>query len=147
MTINLSNHPIWQEFTEILNKIDLNALVVNHLKACNYKVIGYQDKNDFYEEIEFITPIEAEFISGSLNVTSEKKDESGWITINFMLKAATLTQDGKSLHHQDEIDEIAELTLIFDSNMKCIDENWLIYIESPFIVTKAKNCMQELSPA
>ncbi len=67
MNINLSNHPIWQEFTEILNKIDLDALVANHLKACNYKVIGYQDENDFYEEIEFITPIEAEFISGSLN--------------------------------------------------------------------------------
>ncbi|RUT09820.1 hypothetical protein DSM106972_003150 [Dulcicalothrix desertica PCC 7102] len=110
-------------------------------------MIGYQDENDFYEEIEFITPIEANFISGSLNVTSEKKDESGWITINFMLKAATLTQDGKSLHHQDEIDEIAELTLIFDSKMKCIDENWLIYIESPFIVARAKNSMQELSPA
>lgn len=88
MTINLSNHLIWQEFTEILNEIDLDALVANHLKACNYKVIGYQDENDFYEEIEFITPIEAEFISGSLNVTSKKKDESGWITINFLLKAA-----------------------------------------------------------
>lgn len=146
MTINLSNHPIWKEFTELLNKIDLDTLVVNHLKACNYKVIGYQDENDFYEEIEFITPLEANFVSGSLNVTSEK-DESGWITVNFLLKAARLTQDDQSLNYQDEIDEIAELTLVFDSNMKCIDENWLIYTESPFVVAKAKNSMQELSPA
>ncbi len=134
--INLNNHSIWQDFTEIISKIDLNGVVNNHLKTCNNKVIGYQDGDDFYEEIEFITPIDAKLISSSLNISSDEPLGSGWITLNFLLKAAKSSQTDEQIENEDEIEEIGELTLIFDSEMKYIDENWLIYIHSPFVIAK-----------
>ena len=36
----------------------------------------------------------------------------------------------------DGDDEIGELTLILDTNLKIIDENWSLDIESPFVVAK-----------
>lgn len=31
-------------------------------------------------------------------------------------------------------DEIGELTLILDANLKVVDENWSVDVESPFVV-------------
>lgn len=143
--VNLNNHQIWQDFAEIIGKIDLIALVNNHLKACKYKVIGYQDGDDFYEEIEFITPIDAKLISSSLGITSEELLGSRWMTLNFLLKATKYPHKNESIE-SEEIEEIGELTLIFDSEMKCIDENWLIYIHSLFVIAKKeKNVAPQLT--
>ncbi len=147
MAFNLNNHQIWQDYTEILAQLNLNMLVMKHLEDCNYKVIGYQDKDEFYDEIEFITPIETEFISSSLGMSGKQPDASRWVTLNFLLKATSSHSEDKSIMN-DEIKEIGELTLVFDSNLKCIDESWLIYTESPFVLAKHyKDLTQELSPA
>lgn len=147
MAFNLDNHQIWKDYTEILAQLNLNMLVMKHLEDCNYKVIGYQDEDEFYDEIEFITPIETEFISSSLGMSGKQPDASRWVTLNFLLKATSSHSEDKSIMN-DEIKEIGELTLVFDSNLKCIDESWLIYTESPFVVAKHyKDLTQELSPA
>ncbi len=147
MAFNLDNHQIWKEYTEILAQLNLNTLVMKHLEDCNYKVIGYQDEDEFYDEIEFITPIETEFISSSLGMSGKQPDASRWVTLNFLLKATSSHFEDKSIMN-DEIKEIGELTLVFDSNLKCIDESWLIYTESPFVLAKHyKDLTQELSPA
>jgi hypothetical protein len=135
MAFNLNNHPIWHEYAEILAQLDLKMLGISHLQACNYKVIGYQDEDKFYDEIQFIAPIDVEFVSSSLGITGKELDTSRWITLNFLLKASISPQESESILNE-EIREIAELTLVFDSNMNCIDENWLIYTESPFVVAK-----------
>ncbi len=149
MTFNLNNHPIWQDFAIILGQIDPNALAMSHLEASNYKVNGYFDEDDYYEEVEFITPIEAKLVSSSLGLKNQVTEAGCWITLNFSLKASTSPHQEQSLDNdtKDEIEEIGELTLIFDSNMNFIDENWVIYIESPFVVAKKENFTQELSVA
>ncbi len=38
--------------------------------------------------------------------------------------------------NDDDDDEIGELTLIFNSKMGFIDENWMIDVDSPFIIAK-----------
>lgn len=145
MAVNLNNHPIWEEFALILGQINPNALAKSHLSACNYKVMGYYDENDYYEEVEFITPIEAELTSSSLGLANKEANGSRWITLNFSLLAANARKE-QSVDNEDEI-EVGELKLIFDSNMNFIDENWEIYIESPFVVAKKENVTQELSVA
>ncbi|GET35954.1 hypothetical protein [Microseira wollei] len=147
MTVNLNNHPIWHQLAEILAQIDVNSLAMHHLKNCNYKVMGYQDEDEFYEEIEFTSPIEAELVSSSLGMTSSLPERSRWITLNFLLKAATSAQESQPIS-ENEIEEIGELSLVFDPNMECIDESWVIYTQSPFVVTKReKDLTQELNPA
>ena len=37
---------------------------------------------------------------------------------------------------------MGELTLILDTNQKVVDENWLIDIESPFVVAKSQPDLQ-----
>ncbi len=144
MAFNLDNHPIWHEYAEILENLDLNLLVESHLQACNYKVIGYQDEDTFYDEIQFITPINAEFISSSLGIEGKKIEATRWITLNFLLKASISAQESTSFPNEEN-QEIAELTLIFDSSMTCIDENWLIYIESPFVLAKQEKDLLKVS--
>jgi hypothetical protein len=106
-----------------------------------------QFEDEFYEEIEFISPIEAELVSSSLGMTSSLPERSRWITLNFLLKAATSAQESQPIS-ENEIEEIGELSLVFDPNMECIDESWVIYTESPFVVAKReKDLTQELNPA
>ncbi|BAZ12261.1 hypothetical protein NIES4071_40910 [Calothrix sp. NIES-4071] len=146
MAFNLNNHSIWQEFAVILGQINPNALAKSHLEACNYKVMGYYDEDDYYEEVEFITPIDVELTSSSLNLKNQETNTSRWVTLNFSLKAVNAHKE-QSVDNEDEIEEVGELKLIFDSNMNFIDENWEIYIESPFVIAKKENVTQELSVA
>jgi hypothetical protein len=39
----------------------------------------------------------------------------------------------------EEDGEIGELTLILDPNLKVVDENWLLDVESPFVVARSHN--------
>lgn len=141
MTFDLKNHPIGQEFAEILDKIDPNALAIQHLEDCNYKVMGYYDEEDYYEEVEFMTPIEAKLVSSTFGLKNQETNAGCWITLNFLLKAVTslYKQQSPDNDTEDKTEEIDELKLVFDSNMNFIDENWVIYIESPFVVAKKEN--------
>jgi hypothetical protein len=142
-TINLINQTIWNEFAQMLAPINMNFIVKKHLESCNYKIRGYWDsQHKFYEEIAFTHPICAEIISYSLGTTIiDNHPSSHWIKLKFLLKA-DVYQSANNLVNYDGDDEIGELTLILDPNLKIIDENWLIDIESSFVVAKIQPDLQ-----
>ncbi|MCC3570520.1 MAG: hypothetical protein JGK30_00195 [Microcoleus sp. PH2017_40_RAT_O_B] len=131
---SLSNN--WDELAKILEPIHISLLAPQHLESCNYKIRGYWDSNKFYEEIAFIHPICAELIARSIGTNIiNNHPTSHWIKLKFLLKA-DLSAGENNLVSDNGDDEIGELTLILDGNLKVIDENWLIDIESPFVVAK-----------
>ncbi|MCL1465614.1 hypothetical protein [Argonema galeatum] len=126
--IELKTHQVWQDLNEILEDIDADALVQEHLESCNYKIGGYWDETDeFYEEITLPRFLSAELISSSIGVTRRKR----WIQLKFALQA-----DG--IASQDNPEKIGELILIYDENMQFLDENWEIYVDSPLLKTNIK---------
>jgi hypothetical protein len=134
--VTVTNHQIWDELAQLLAPIALNYLIEKHLESCNYKIRGYWDSNKFYEEIAFIHPTYAELISRSIGTNIINNHcTSHWIKLKFLLKA-DLSAGENNLVSDDGDDEIGELTLILDANLKVIDENWSIDIESPFVVAK-----------
>lgn len=140
--VTSTNYQIWDELAQLLAPIALNHLIEKHLESCNYKIRGYWDSNKFYEEIAFIHPICAELIGRSIgtNITNNHPS-SHWIKLKFLLKADLSTGEN-NLVSDDGDDEIGELTLILDSNLKVVDENWSIDLESPFVVAKIQPDLQ-----
>lgn len=62
--LELKNHQVWQDLTEILQSLDANLLVQQHLDQCDYKVYSYWDEQDeYYEKITLPRTIEAELVS------------------------------------------------------------------------------------
>lgn len=135
--VTVTNYQIWDELAQLLAPIDLTHLIIKHLESCNYKIRGYWDSNKFYEEIAFIHPICAELIGRSIGTNIiNKHSTSHWIKLKFLLKA-NFSGGENNLVSDDGDDEIGELTLILDTNLKVIDENWLIDLESPFVIAKS----------
>lgn len=126
----------WDELAKILEPIHISLLATQHLESCNYKIRGYWDSNKFYQEIAFIHPIYAELIGRSIGTNIiNNHSTSHWIKLKFLLKA-DLSAGENNLLSEDGDDEIGELTLILDANLKVIDEKWSIDIESPFVIAK-----------
>ncbi len=131
MKLDLKNHQVWQDFTEILKKIDGNVMITEHLELCDYKVCGYWDENDkFYEEITLPRPLYTELVSSSIGVTYTER----WIQLKFVLKADRIASEDQPTHNNSQM--IGELILIYDENLEFVDENWHIDINSPFVVVK-----------
>lgn len=141
--VTLINYQIWDELAKLLAPIDPNHLIKKHLESCNYKIRGYWDSNNkFYEEIAFIHPICAELIGRSIGTNIiNNHPTSDWIKLNFLLKADRSASEN-NIVSDDGDDEIGELTLILDANLKVIDENWSIDLESPFIIVKSQPDLQ-----
>ncbi|MEG4224603.1 hypothetical protein QUA44_00370 [Microcoleus sp. N9_A2] len=141
----MTNHKIWDELAKLLALLALNHLIEKHLESCNYKIRGYWDDNKFYEEIAFIHPIYAELIGRSIGTNIiNNHPTSDWIKLKFLLKA-DLSASKNNLVSDDDDEEIGELTLILDTNQTVIDENWLIDVESPFVVAKSQPDLQQTS--
>lgn len=120
--LELKNHQVWQELTEILENIDANALVSEHLELCDYKVCGYWDEDDkFYEEILLPRSLSARLISSSIGVTGKKR----WIQMKFVLEANQIITIAPI---NNKAQKIGELILIYDENLEFVDENWQIDI-------------------
>lgn len=142
-SVTLTNHQIWDELAKLLAPININSLAAQHLESCNYKIRGYWDSNNkFYEEIALIHPICAELIGRSIgtNITNNHST-SDWIKLKFLLKA-DISAGENDLVSNDGDDEIGELTLILDTNLKVIDENWSIDLESLFVIAKIQPDLQ-----
>ena len=108
--VELKNHQVWHDFTEVLENIDAGSLVKEHLDLCDYKVCGYWDESDnYYEEIVLPHNLEAELISSSIGVNRKQR----FIQLKFILT--------NSNHNQLKI---GELSLIYDENLEFINENW-----------------------
>ena len=126
--IELKNHPVWQDLTEVLENLDANSLVAEHLELCDYKVCGYWDEQDeFYEEIILPRSLSADLVSSSIGVTGRKR----WIQLKFVLQADRVNSEDSS--HPNSRENLGELTIIYDENLQFVDENWQINIDSPFI--------------
>ena len=103
--VELKNHPVWHDLTEVLENIDANALVKEHLEFCNYKVCGYWNEADnYYEEIVLPHSLETELMSSSIGVNRKQK----FIQLKFMLQNRI----------NDDYIKIGELSLIYDENME-----------------------------
>ncbi|NEP76987.1 MAG: hypothetical protein F6K39_01655 [Okeania sp. SIO3B3] len=116
--IELKNHPVWQDLTEVIEKLDANSLVTEHLELCDYKICGYWDEEDkFYEEIILPRSLSAELVSNSIGISNKKR----WIKLKFVLKADNIAAQN-----------LGELTIIYDENLQFLDENWQLNIDSIF---------------
>jgi hypothetical protein len=126
--LELKNHQVWRDLTEILENLDANILVKEHLNQCDYKVCGYWDEQDeYYETITLPRDLEAELISSSIGVTNKER----FLQLKFFLIAdgADATQAPNN-HTQ----KIGELVLVYNENLEFVDENWLLDIDSPMLV-------------
>ena len=142
--VKLKNHKIWDDLDQIFVYNDLNCIVNKHLEYCNYKIHGYWDsENVFYEEIAIANPICVELISRSVGTTLiNNYPSSHWIKLKFLLKA-NLSAVENNLGTDEDDAEIGELTLILDTNLKVVDENWLLDVESPFLDARNPIKLQE----
>ncbi|MFB2981882.1 hypothetical protein [Microseira sp. BLCC-F43] len=127
--LELKNHPVWQDLTEVLANLDANSLVTEHLELCDYKVCGYWDEQDeFYEEITLPRSLSAELVSSSIGLTGRKR----WIQLKFVLKADSMASE--DLSNGNGTQNLGKLTITYNENLQFVDENWQINIDSPLII-------------
>ncbi|WP_138500228.1 hypothetical protein [Nostoc sp. PA-18-2419] len=125
--LELKNHQVWRDLTEILENLDVNILVKEHLEQCDYKVCGYWDEQDeYYDTITLPRTLEIELVSSSIGVTYTER----FLQLKFSLIAdgADATQ-AQNNHTQ----KIGELVLVYNENLEFIDENWLLDIDSSLL--------------
>ena len=142
-TLQLKNHQIWQDLTEILDNLDPNSLVQKHLEQCCYTINGYWDEQDeYYDSIRLPHTIEAELVSSFVGVTQDNR----FLKLKFSLigtdcinpaaaaiYAAAFPDDKSYLFGYPTIQNIGELVLIYNENLEFVDENWLLDIDSPLL--------------
>ncbi|GET38881.1 hypothetical protein [Microseira wollei] len=130
--IELKNHPVWQDLTELLENLDANSLVTEHLELCDYKVCGYWDEQDeFYQEISLPCSLSAELVSSSIGRTGKKR----WIQLKFVLQADRIASEDWS--NANATQNLGKLTITYNENLQFVDENWQINIDSPLIIKSA----------
>lgn len=118
--LELQNHQVWRDLTEILETLDTNALAKKHLELCDYKICGYWDEQDkYYETITLSRILEAKLVSSSIGVTYKER----FLQLKFFLIASAV----------DGTQKLGELVLIYNENLEVIDENWLLDIDSPML--------------
>lgn len=113
---------------EKLSPQGLEKIAKEHLEYCNYKIEGYWDENDnFYETITFKQPLFIQLSCYDIKRQFKENNSQYLIKIKFLLK--------QDLSKDNYNNIIAEMTLIYDSNFHFIDENWLININSDFVIS------------
>lgn len=118
--ITLNNHPVWQNLSEVINGLDANALVLEHLALCDYQISGYWDESDrLYENIILPRSLSPQLISSGVIFNGDKRR----IQLKFTLNIETATPPIS----------IAQLMLVYDENLEFIDENWQIDLKSELI--------------
>ena len=142
---NLNNNPIWNYCHKMLEEIDANELLKKYLEKSNYQVQGYSERDCSYQNITFITKLKAKLISATLGYTREQDKNHQWVKFNFLLKAEPQGYLSSKKMEEDK-KEIGEVTLIFNENLEFIEENWLIDVDSPFVLAQvAKDVHQTFS--
>lgn len=128
--LELKNHQVWQDFTQILENLDSDALVREHLELCNYQVCGYWDEQDeYYEEIILPRTLVASLVSSSIGVTHTER----FLQLKFVLLASSSTTHDQP---SNDAQSIGELILIYNENLDFVDENWLLDVDSTLIEAK-----------
>ena len=125
--LELKNHQVWLNLTEILEGLDANILVQQHLEQCDYKVCGYWDEQDeYYEIINLPRILKAELVSSSIGVTHQER----FLQLKFFLMADAVDVTQTQNHHTQKI---GELVLVYDENLEFLDENWLLDVDYPML--------------
>jgi len=117
----------------MLETLDADALAQEHFKMCQYQINGYWDERDIYYEIIILpSNLVAHLVSSSIGITNRER----FIQLKFSLVSPTFTDvDTENSNSQ----KIGDLVLVYDENLEFIDENWLLDINSPFVVALQRN--------
>ncbi|MEH2286245.1 hypothetical protein [Nostoc sp.] len=122
--LELKNHQVWRDLTEILENLDTNILVQEHLNQCNYKVCGYWDEQDeYYEIITLPRTLEAKLVSSYIGITYQER----FLQLKFFLIV-----DPTEIPNNNT-QKIGELVLIYDENIEFVDENWFLNVDSQML--------------
>ncbi len=125
--LELKNHQVWRDLTEVLENLDANILVKEHLEQSDYKVCGYWDEQDeYYEVITLPRTLEAELVSSSIGITHKKR----FLQLKFFLIAKAY--DSRNIA-SNKAQKVGELVLYYDQNLEFVDEIWLLHIDSPML--------------
>ncbi len=125
--LELKNHQVWRDLSEILETLDANTLVKQHLELSDYKICGYWDEQDkYYETITLPRLLEAELVSSSIGVTHKER----FLQLKFFLIASAV--DGRQTA-SNNAQKLGELVLIYNENLEFIDESWLLDIDSSML--------------
>jgi hypothetical protein len=123
--LELKNHPVWRDLTEILDNLDGDRLVREHLDECDYKICGYWDEQDkFYEEVILPRILESELVSSAIGLAGGKRT----LQLRFALKVLGDVTGKDQRSHSSQ--KIGELLLIYNENFEFMDENWVLDIEA-----------------
>jgi hypothetical protein len=126
--LELKNHQVWRDLTEILENLDANILVQEHLAQCDYQVCGYWDEQDeYYETITLPRTLEAELVSSSIGVTHTER----FLQLKFSLIADAVDHTKTA---SSKAQKLGELVLVYNENLEFVDENWLLDVDSPMLV-------------
>ena len=125
--LELKNHQVWRDLSEILETLDTNALAKKHLELSDYKICGYWDEQDkYYETIILPRTLEAELVSSSIGVTYKER----FLQLKFFLIASAVDDTQATSNNPQKL---GELVLIYNENLEFIDENWLLDIDSSML--------------
>ncbi|MBD2595094.1 hypothetical protein H6G74_12230 [Nostoc spongiaeforme FACHB-130] len=126
--LELKNHQVWQDLTEILENLDTNFLVQEHLNQSDYQVCGYWDEQDeYYETITLPRTLEAKLVSSSIGFTHTER----FLQLKFSL-IIDATAHPKIASNKAQ--KLGELVLIYNENLEFVDENWLLNVDSPMLI-------------
>jgi hypothetical protein len=70
--------------------------------------------------------------SRSLGLTSQEAGNVNWLQLKYSLTIPPSAD--LSTFHLSSVTTVGELSLILDDNLEVIDENWLIDINSPYVL-------------
>ena len=134
MPVNLQNDPIWKQLDNLSRRVNPETLALAHIEECENKIRGYWHGSEHYEEIYFTSPLRAELESISVKNRRSVPHHVHSVKMSFLLFGQSVSSH--AMLNDDDDDEIGELTLVFNSKMEFIDENWIIDVDSPFIIAK-----------
>jgi hypothetical protein len=124
VTTTLKAHPIWQNVTQTVAAIDPSAIAHHHIQACQSQITGYWDEDDqFHDTIRFTQTIVPTLLSSSLGITPDPSGDTPWLNFRYALIVSDTTAS------------IGELNLILNDSLEIIDENWLIDLHSPYVLS------------
>ncbi|PSF38585.1 hypothetical protein C7H19_03495 [Aphanothece hegewaldii CCALA 016] len=116
---------------EKLSPKALEAIGQEHLEYSNYKIIGYWDETkQYYEEITLKKNCFVKLSSYSIEKHFINSSKNFWIKLKFKIQAEEVNTNINNI--------IGEMILILDHQFQYIDENWLIDVNSPFVVAKVE---------
>jgi hypothetical protein len=132
MTSSLKNHPIWQDMNQALKQLDPHEIANQHLHDCNTQIQGYWDEDRFYELISFRQLPQPRLISSSWGITPNGATAKHWLQLNYVLEIKPSSRDSAFIPESGQV--VGDLVLILDEGLEVIDENWLIDLQSPYVV-------------